>query len=170
MHERRWTSSITRVVDGSLVDIASRTDGMERWFDPVETTFQEGDCSGEPIQFDPVFDFETYEVTLRSRADITPIPFTDGPGGADVVGSWGFPYFYNPGEDLYSLPARRVLSNLLTFNPDGTGSKLFDDEDLTDQTFTWQIVGNDLVISYPDGWTQTSPHPGSGKQAIRCVP
>lgn len=158
MHYRRWTSSLTRVVDGSLVDIASRTDRVERWFDPVPTIYDPDDsgCTGDPIEFDTVFEFETYEVTLRSSDDITPIPFTDGLGGVDVLGSWAFNYYYNPGADLYNPAARRVLSNLLTFNPDGSGSKLFDDEDLTDQTFSWQIVGNDLVISYPDGWTQTS--------------
>ncbi len=156
MHERRLETSLTRVVDGSLVDIASRTDRLERSFDSVPTRLELPDCTGISIQFDTLFEFETYEVTLRSSADITPVPFTDGPGGVDVLGSWAFEYYYNPGADLYQPPVRRVLSNLLTFNAGGAGNKLFDDEDLVDQTFTWQIVGNDLVISYPDGWTQTS--------------
>lgn len=155
-HGRLLASSYTRVVDGSLVDIASRTDRLESSFDDVPTNdFPEG-CTGDPMHFDTLFEFSTYEYTLRSSADITPVPFTDGPVGVDVLGSWAFQYYYNRGADLFNPSGRRVLGNLLTFNAGGAGTKLFDDEDLTDQTFSWQIVGNDLVISYPDGWTQTS--------------
>ena len=154
-HYRRLSISITRIADGSLVDIASLTNWQENTYDEVPTRSDEP-CNGDPILFSSSLRSETFEQTLRSSTDINAIPFTDGPGGVDVLGSWGFSYFYNAGPDLYYPSGRRVLGNLLTFNAGGAGSKLFDDEDLVDQTFTWQIVGNDLVISYPDGWTQTS--------------
>ncbi len=154
-HHRSLSSSITRIVDGSLVDIASVTDWQENTFDEVPTK-SDPPCTGEPIIFSSSLSSETYELTLRSSTDITAVPFTAGPGGVDVQGSWGFSYFYNAGADLYYPTGRRVLGNLLTFDANGTGSKLFDDEDLVDQTFTWHIVDGDLVFNYPDGWTQTS--------------
>jgi hypothetical protein len=153
---RLLESSLTRVVDGSLVDIVSRSDRLEYSFDDVPTITDLPDCSGDSIRFATRFESFTFETTLRSSADINQTPFSNGPGGVDILGSWAIEYYYNPGADLFNSPARRVVGNLLTFNADGTGSKLFDDEDLTDQTFSWEVISDDLVIRYPDGWTQTS--------------
>lgn len=151
---RFYSFTYTRIADGALVDTVRSEVRADR---RVPTFLLPNGVTFTP-SLPPQELLDTGNESFRSSLDQQIRPFAatcPGAGGAVCVpGTWGAPFLYSPGVMWYgaTIP-EAAYGDVLTFSPGSPGvvSGLF-----ANSAATWGVNGDGaLVISYPNGWTQT---------------
>ncbi|ABM01316.1 carboxypeptidase-like regulatory domain-containing protein [Shewanella amazonensis] len=150
-HRTLTQRAYTRVVDGSLVDVVSVESRSELSTPPIPLS----DGTFLTIA-QPKLVLETANVNFRANYDISNIPFVSNCSAGDtcVSGLWAGQYHYSEGTrvyDDYVLP-NTAYAEAMQFVADGTVSGK-----ISNVNANWTVDGEGrLVITYPDGMTQTS--------------
>ena len=156
IEERKSIESFhfTRITDGTLVDIANLETRTVIYYPDILLN----DGSTLTLAENTVVQIDSNQTTLRSSLDIDPVSFTPTcSGGNQTVcaqGAWGgvFHYVSSPGMTAsgYQFPAS-AYGDLAELTDGGAASLV-----ISGSTPVWSVnADGSLLISYPDGWTQT---------------
>lgn len=148
----------TRITDGTLVDIANLETRTVITYPDIPL----GGGATLTLAQNTVVRIDTTQTTLRSSLDIDPVLFTDSCTGGNqtvcAMGAWGgvFHYPNSPGIATYSgLPGYQwpatAYGDIAELTAGGVASLV-----ISGTSAAWSInPDGSLVISYPNGWTQT---------------